>query len=281
MTKAQLIVFIAALSIVGVFGQTVPDAEVNHIIESDDAAALQQAVGAGPRWTTRVLGNGSGEERGDLLTIAAGAGAVHIVWALLAAGADVNGEPAIERRENTWGRTPLYLACLHDRTNVVRALLTAGADPRRADAAGFGPLHVAAAFGRLESVQALIESGVPADSPSRRGDTALKLAVMKRQSEVATYLLGKRANPNAADVRGDTALHEAARNDDRQMVVALLAHGARSVENHYGRTPADEARSWAPDLLDVLVVAHRRAVVQNAADICVRKRPLEAARPTP
>ena len=252
MSKALLTVLIAALSIVGALAATVTDAEINRLIEADDAGALQRAIGTEPGWTARTLFNTSTEERGDLLTIAAGQGAIHIVSVLLAAGADVNGELPIARRENVWGHSPLYLACLHDKANVVRALLAAGADATRADAAGFGPLHVAAAFGRLESVQALIEAGVPADSPSQRGDTALKFAVTKRQADVAIYLLGKRANPNVADVRGDTALHEAARNGDRQMVVALLAHGARPVKNHYGRTPADEARSWAPDLLDVL-----------------------------
>jgi hypothetical protein len=251
-TWAQVTVLIAALSTVGLLARTVTDAEINRFIEADDAGALQQALGAEPGWTARILFNKTTEERGDLLTIAAGEGAIHIVSALLAAGADVNGEQPIASRENVWGHSPLYLACLHDKTNVVRALLAAGADATRFDAAGFGPLHVAAAFGRLESVRALIESGVSADLPSQRGDTALKFAVMKRQTDVAIYLLGKRANPNAADVRGDTALHEAARNDDGTMVVALLAHGARPVKNHYGRTPADEARSWAPDLLDVL-----------------------------
>ena len=251
LTKVQATVLIVALSIAGVLARAVTDAEINTIIRADDAAALQHALGTGPAWTTRVLGNGSGEERGDLLTLAANEGAMHVVAALLAAGADVNGEPAIARRENAWGHTPLYLACLNNKTNVVRALIDAGADATRVDAAGFGPLHVAAAYGRLESVQALIGSGVPADSPSRRGDTALTLAVMKKQAAVATYLLGNRANPNAADVRGDTALHEAVRNADGQMVAALLAHGARPVRNHYGRSPADEARVWAPELLDV------------------------------
>lgn len=249
--RARFALVLAALCTVSVLARTVSDAEINKIIQADDAAALQQALGAEPGWTTRVLGNGSGEDRGDLLTIAASDGAVRIVSALLAAGADVNGEPAIERRDNTWGHTPLYLACLNNKANVVRTLLAAGADARRADGAGFGPLHVGAALGSLESVQALIESGVSPDMPSQRGDTALELAVMKRRPEIALFLLSRHANPNVENVRGDTALHEAARNGDRQLIAALLDHGARSIKNHYGRTPADEARVWAPDLVDL------------------------------
>jgi hypothetical protein len=251
-TPLTLSVLVAMLSTAIVLAGAVTDAEIIKIIQSDDAPALQQALGTDRGWTARVLFNGSGEERGDLLTVAAGYGATRVVSALLAAGADVNGDPAMTNGENVWGHTPLYVACLHDQLNVVRALLAAGADATRADGAGFAALHVAAALGRLESVRAMIEAGVSPDSPSQRGDTALKLAVMKRHADVATYLLDKHAKPNAADVRGDTALHEAARNADRPMVVALLAHGAQPVKNRYGRTPADEAGSWAPELLDLL-----------------------------
>ena len=252
MNKTLAAVVAAALIAVAVSARTATDAEIGVMLQADDAAALQQALGAEPGWTARVIGNGSGEKRGDLLTMAANQGAIRVVTALLAAGAEVNGEPAIAHRENVWGQTPLYLACFNNKPDVVRALLAAHADPLRADGAGFGPLHAAAAMGSRESVEILLESGVPVDTPSRRGDTALKLAAMKQQTALAIYLLGRRANPDAADVRGDTALHEAARHGDRPLTVALLAHGARSIKNLRGRTAADEARVWAPELLALL-----------------------------
>jgi ankyrin repeat protein len=252
MTKTALSVLIAALVTAALIAGGASDAELNKMLQSDDVQALQRALGTAPGWTARVMFNEATDERGDLLTLAAGYGAIRTVSALLAAGADVNGEPAIVSRENVWGHSPLYVAALNEHVNVVRVLLAAKADATYLDAAGFGPLHLAAALGRLDSLQAMIESGVSPDAPSGRGDTALKLAVMKMHTEAAIYLLGKHANPNVEDVRGDTALHEAVRNDDRSLVTALLDHGARSVKNRYGSLPADEARIWAPDLLGVL-----------------------------
>jgi ankyrin repeat protein len=77
----------------------------------------------------------------------------------------------------------------------------------------------AAAFGRLGAVRALVDAGV---------------------------------DVNEQSARGDTALHETVRNDDARLARLLLSSGARPRINAYGRTPADEAHAWAPDLVPIL-----------------------------
>jgi len=228
----------------------VSDDRLIAMVQADDVEAVRAA--AGEAFTTRIV---SGEERADLLTIAALVDAPHVVSALLADGADVDGRPdPFHRLESAWGRTPLYTASRTGHAAIVKTLLDAGADATRPDAAGFGPLHVAAAFGQTPVVALLVdEGGVAIDSPSARGDTALMLAVMRRKPGTVSYLLSHHADPRIADRRGDTPLHEAVRNGDEAVVVQLLAAGARvDARDRNGRTPLDDAPLRAPGLASVL-----------------------------
>jgi ankyrin repeat protein len=219
------------------------------IVSSDDPQALWQAIG--PGGMQRVVSFDQ-EERADILCVAAFRGSARIVSALLEAGANVDGEPAISNGDNLKRHTPLYLAASQGRTDIVRVLLAAGANTTLSDRAGFGPLHIAAALDRQGPVQLLLDAGVPINLRASRGDTALKLAVMRSERTTAKYLLQRGADPGVADSRGDTALHEAARNDDVETVQLLLASGARESPNRYGRTPRQEASFWSPNAIAVL-----------------------------
>ena len=243
-----LAMLVGALTVVQARNPT--DEELDALLQADDYQALLAAVGQTPGWTARVVS--VLEEQGDLLTMAAMHGATRVTKGLLAASASVDGEPAIHNGRNEWGRTPLFMAAREGHAAIARLLIVAGADTARPDHAGFQPLHVAASFGRVDVMKVLIGAGVSVNAQAVRGDTALKLAVMRRREEAVTYLLSTQPNLDLADVRGDTPLHEAARNDDAGVVRALLAHGARLLPNRYGRTAADEARDWGPDLLTTL-----------------------------
>src|SRR5581483_4993278 len=76
------------------------------------------------------------------------------VGALLSRGADVNGP---DKR----GTTPLYKASVQGKTEIVRVLLDAGADPNL-DSGGETegtPLCAAAAWGHTDIVRLLLQSG--------------------------------------------------------------------------------------------------------------------------
>jgi ankyrin repeat protein len=107
---------------------------------------------------------------------------------LLEHGADVN-HPLPET-----GETPLHSAlCKTNRSvynRVLRVLLAAGADPKRATKAGVEtdsfmrdirtrgetPLHRAAAFGDAEAIQLLLDAGAVLDARDANGDTPLTWA---------------------------------------------------------------------------------------------------------
>lgn len=94
------------------------------------------------------------------LELAAKAGRLDEVQALLEAGADVNAVDG----DSVWERTPLMAAVKGGHPAVVRHLLAKGADPaREGDATGSSALQEAAYRGRIEIVEALLAAGAAAD----------------------------------------------------------------------------------------------------------------------
>ena len=77
---------------------------------------------------------------------AASEGHTDVVIALIAAGADVNAQ-------NERGYTPLHWAADRGHTETVRALIDSGADVNLADNSGWTPLHPAASSGHTETVE--------------------------------------------------------------------------------------------------------------------------------
>jgi ankyrin repeat protein len=139
------------------------------------------------------------------------------VDALIIAGAHIN---AIDEA----GRTPLYAAAITGHAHVVRALITAGADPLRAETvAGHTPLRGACLCGHRDVVKAMLLSssgpallahedrgnmpmrGVAADDTLLRRGEAWKAAA-RAASSAAT------AGTAAADSDGDASLSDSCRS---------------------------------------------------------------------
>ena len=115
-------------------------------------------------------------------------GHVRLTAFLIECGADVNAALA------DTGETPLHAAlCKTGRPafdEIVKLLISAGADPNRATIPGVAtgsfmrdcrtkgetPLHRAAAFGSLEAIDALIGAGARVDARDVNGDTPLSWA---------------------------------------------------------------------------------------------------------
>ncbi|MEV1047285.1 ankyrin repeat domain-containing protein [Streptomyces sp. NPDC049916] len=129
------------------------------------------------------------------------------------------------------GTTALYLATVLDRPGAVRLLLAAGADPDRASGpeAGDLPLCGAACGGHTEVVQALLSAGARPDLREEFGFTALRWAVGLGHAPTVEALLAGGADPLLPGPEGEPMLVLAARRGSARTVRALLAHGAGAI----------------------------------------------------
>lgn len=112
------------------------------------------------------------------------------------------------------GFTPLlWAAVFHPDGAVLRALIQAGADPKRGlpeEAGGYNVLHIVAEKGRdPQAVHVLMDAGLAVDAlsnPQMMGETPLMLAVRRNPNpEVIKALLERGANTEVRDTQGQRA----------------------------------------------------------------------------
>lgn len=146
------------------------------------------------------------------LMLASWTGQKAAVAALLDAGA------AIDAKESERQQTALMWAAAQKHPDVVRVLVSRGADissrtmvaptpgrPSR-DKAGYTALMFAARSGDVESSRVLLDAGAKATEAGGDGMSALTLATVRGHIPVALLLLERGADPNASGT-GYTALH--------------------------------------------------------------------------
>lgn len=151
------------------------------------------------------------------------------------------------------GQSALYAAAVSDGPGAVRLLLAAGADPERGSGPDGGdlPLCGAACGGHTEVVLALLAAGAQADRREAYGFTALAWAVGQGHTDTVEALLAHGADPDlpgpgggAPD--GEPPLVTAARRGSPSTVRSLLRHGAGAREEALA-----EARRWtAPEAVE-------------------------------
>ncbi|WP_254812788.1 ankyrin repeat domain-containing protein [Streptomyces cavourensis] len=126
------------------------------------------------------------------------------------------------------GTTALYLAAVHDRPGAVRLLLAAGADPDRASGPEGSdlPLCGAACGGHTEVVRALLSAGARPDLREEFGFTALRWAVGLGRAATVEALLAGGADPLLPGPQGEPMLVLGAQRGSPRTVRALLAYGA-------------------------------------------------------
>ncbi len=139
-----------------------------------------------------------------------------ILSALISAGANLY----ITER---FGSDALCFAVRNGHTAAVRKLLECGANLNGGAGAIFTPLLDAAANGQCESVRLLIEFGANPNMPCK-GLTPLIMAACNGHYETVKLLLGAGVDTGYKDVEGQTALDAAAAQGQSQVVALLQDH---------------------------------------------------------
>src|SRR5262245_13407209 len=122
-------------------------------------------------------------------------------------------------------------------------------------------LHRAASRGHLKAVALLLDRGAKVDAVDGEGVTPLILASYRGQTEVVKLLLDRGAAVNARERQnGLSSLSHAVGRGDRELVSALLAHGADPLlESADGRTPLERAEAnGATEIVALLKSAQKK-----------------------
>ena len=123
------------------------------------------------------------------------------------------------------GDTLLLHACLKGATGLAAFLLEQGANLNRQGQAGITPLATAAFYGHTGVLALFLEApGIDLNCVDTKGDTPLSLAAANGHSDVVVRLIAAGAKVNVADGAGITALMKAADNGFIGPVQALLKH---------------------------------------------------------
>nr|WP_086494125.1 ankyrin repeat domain-containing protein [Novosphingobium panipatense] len=121
----------------------------------------------------------------------------------------------------------LFDAARLGRTDMISALLLAGADIEARDPKGYTPLILASYHGHLGATALLLDEEASIDQPDRsRGNTALMGAAFKGYEPITDLLLRRGADPNAPNHAGQTALMMASLFGRQEIVDRLITYGA-------------------------------------------------------
>lgn len=161
---------------------------------------------------------------------------VVILKAFADAGVNLNG-----LNEN--GETPLTLAVQYAETKTVKTLIEK-VNINQQDKKGNSPIHLALLKNKDDILNALLEKGADVNIAGRDKQTenqsVLYLAVIRNREDLIEQLLAKGANPNLADSSGAVPLSEACLGGavKTSIVKMLLDKGANpNLQEDNGATP--------------------------------------------
>mmetsp|Transcript_25631 Transcript_25631/g.84380 ORF Transcript_25631/g.84380 Transcript_25631/m.84380 type:complete len:544 (-) Transcript_25631:102-1733(-) len=188
----------------------------------------------------------------------------------------LKAKPALANERDEEGRTALLYASGEGKTNIVLALLSAGADKDTRDNDGLTAMHVCAIMGRLETFRALVKAGASLEDKTNTGERPLHLAVKRKQTKIVEMLLAAKASPEALTIDKKTPLHVAAREGNSPAAALLLSSGANlEATDKNGRTPLHHAANEGHSGL-VAMFLERKAQL-DAQDLAFKRTPLHLA----
>lgn len=141
-----------------------------------------------------------------------------------------------------------------------------GIDLNAVGADGSTALHFAVHAGQLDVVKELLSAGADVTRRNLVGVTPLHLAILDGETAIAKMLLARGVDARIKDEAGETLLMLAARHGDGEMAAALIAAGAdlNYVEPHFGQDALMIAvRAGKPSVVEALIKAGAELNHQN------------------
>ena len=125
-------------------------------------------------------------------------------------------------KRDTLGNTALFYACMKGSKDIVKLLLSNGADCSLANNNSMLPLHAVSKSGNKEIISLLLNEGADINATDKEGRTPLIYTLMENRTEAAKLLLEKGADSQIKDNDGHKAIDYATANGLRDIITLLL-----------------------------------------------------------
>lgn len=143
-----------------------------------------------------------------------------VIEELIAAGAPVNAQ-------DTFGNTPLAIACSLGASDLFPVLFMAKADPNLARKDGRTPLMACASIGRTDMCTALLSAGADLRAADAKGQSAVFYGVKASDEETVSLLASRGASVTRLDAEGKSPMDHAREAKDASMMRLLRSLGAK------------------------------------------------------
>jgi ankyrin repeat protein len=175
--------------------------------------------------------------------------------------------PELVNTANEVGMTPLLMATMRNKMELIKLLVNRGADVRAKNSIGFTALDAAVYSGNKEAVELLITKGADMNTKSKLGTTPLLFSVTRGHKEVLEILINKGASLDITDRTGSSPLLLAALEGRKAMVELLIGKGVdMNAANSRGGTPLSVAdREGYKDIVDLLLAKGAVNTLKNQA----------------
>ncbi|MCH8149432.1 MAG: ankyrin repeat domain-containing protein [Planctomycetes bacterium] len=155
------------------------------------------------------------------------------------------------------------------RKAMAALLIEHGADPSAANEDGTTPLHMAVMKARMELLVLFVISKANINAKDARESTPLHYAARFGHPEVIVWLVKHGAKPNLPDRLGNTPLHDAVTRFKKEAAFALIKAGAdTNARNDLRRTPLHltAINGRQIDEVDALMAEVADVMLANGAD---------------